>query len=138
MPPHTVSCRGCGGMDGGSCAHQRGPWSAGSPDALVLTGVCTTAHTRRVKPRRAVWREHNLRHITEDHPERGVSKEDVEEVLADPDRREAYDPTHGTVVAAGRNRGGEAFVVAFVELPDGDAFPVHVRRGYISDRRVQR
>ena len=95
-------------------------------------------HTGRVKPRRAVWREHNLRHITEDHPERGVSKEDVEDVLADPDRLEAHNPTHGTVVAAGRNRGGEAPVVAFVELADGDAFRVHARRGHISDSGVQR
>jgi hypothetical protein len=91
-----------------------------------------------VTPSRAVWREHNLRHITEDHPERGVTKEDVEEVLADPDRREAQGPAHGTVVAVGRNRGGEAFAVAFVELADGDAFPVHARRGHISDTRVQR
>ena len=79
-----------------------------------------------------------MRHITEDHPERGVSKEDVEEVLADPGRREAKDPAHRTVVAAGRNRGGEAFVVAFVELAGGDAFPVHARRGDVSDTRVQR
>ena len=85
-----------------------------------------------------VWREHNLRHLTEDHPERRVTKEDVEEVLADPARREADDLAHGTVVAAGHNRGGEAFVVAFVELADGDAFPVHARRGHISDTRVQR
>ena len=91
-----------------------------------------------MKPRRAVWREHNLRHITEDHPERGVSQQDVEDVLADPDRLEAHDPAHGTVVAAARNREGEAFVVAFVELADGDAFPVHARRGHISDTRVQR
>jgi hypothetical protein len=33
---------------------------------------------------------------------------------------------------------GEAFVVAFVELADGDAFPVHARRGHVSDTRVQR
>lgn len=103
-----------------------------------MTYVCTLCHTLRVKPRRAVWREHNLRHITEDHPERGVSKEDVEEVLADPDRLEVPDPTHGTVLAAGRNNMGEAFVVAFVELADGDAFPVHARRGHVSDTRVQR
>ena len=59
-------------------------------------------------------------------------------MLADPGRLEAYDPTHGTVVAAGRNRGGEAFVVGFVELADGDAFPVHARRGHVSDTRAQR
>jgi hypothetical protein len=85
-----------------------------------------------------VLREHNLRHITEDHPERRVTKEDVEEMLADPNRVEAHDPTHGTMVAAGRNSGGEAFVVAFVELADGDAFPVHARRGRVGDTRVRR
>lgn len=77
-----------------------------------------------------VWREHNLRHITRDHPERGVSREDVEDVLGDPDRNEKPDRRHGTIVASGRNRHGDAFVVAFLELSDGSAFPVHARRGH--------
>lgn len=79
-------------------------------------------------PRRVVWREHNLRHLTIDHPERRVSREDVEDVLADPDRDEEVDRHHHTVVARGRNRQGEALVVAFIELADGSAFPVHARR----------
>jgi uncharacterized DUF497 family protein len=79
-------------------------------------------------PRRLEWKEHNLRHITEDHPERGVSQEDVNDVLADPNRREERDPSHGTIVAAGHNRHGTEFVVAFIELSDGSAFPVHARR----------
>jgi hypothetical protein len=33
-------------------------------------------------------------------------------------------------VATGRNRDGEALVVAFLELSDGSAFPVHARRGH--------
>ena len=82
-----------------------------------------------MEPRRVVWREHNLRHITEDHPERRVTREDVEDVLADMERQEEDDPSHGTTVAQGRNRDGVAFVVAFIELSDGGAFPVHARRG---------
>lgn len=75
--------------------------------------------------------EHNLKHLTEDHPERRIRKEDVDDVLADPNRNEKSDPNHGTVVAIGRNRDGDAIVVAFVELSDGSAFPVHARRGHV-------
>lgn len=82
-----------------------------------------------MEPRKAIWREHNLRHVTQDHPERGITQEDVEDVLADAERHEEADPTHGTTVAQGRNRHGVAFVVAFRELSDGAAFPVHARRG---------
>ena len=83
-----------------------------------------------MEPRRVVWREHNLRHITTDHPERRVTREDVEDVLRDSGRRERPDRRHGTIVATGRNRDGEALVVAFLELSDGSAFPVHARRGH--------
>ncbi|MGH7723219.1 MAG: hypothetical protein ACRENL_10395 [Candidatus Dormibacteria bacterium] len=81
-----------------------------------------------MQPRRTVWKEHNLRHITEDHPERGISQEDVEDVLADPNRQEEPDPSHGTTAAIGTNRSGARLVVAFLELSDGSAFPVHARR----------
>jgi hypothetical protein len=80
-------------------------------------------------PRRVTWKAHNLRHVTKDHPERGVTKEDVEDVLADTNRQEEPDALHGTTVAQGRNRSGIAFLVAFIELSDGAAFPVHARRG---------
>lgn len=83
-----------------------------------------------MEPRRVVWREHNLRHITTDHPERRVNREDVEDVLGDLNRHEKSDRRHGTIVASGRNRDGDAFVVAFLELSDGSAFPVHARRGH--------
>jgi hypothetical protein len=76
-----------------------------------------------------IWHEHNLRHVTQDHPERRVTREDVEDVLADNERQEESDPPHGTTVAQGRNRDGVAFIVAFLELSDGSAFPVHARRG---------
>ncbi len=54
---------------------------------------------------------------------------DVDDALADPERQEEDDPSHGTTVALGRNRAGDSFVVAFIELSDGSAFPVHARRG---------
>jgi hypothetical protein len=82
-----------------------------------------------MESRRVIWQQHNLRHVTQDHPERRVTREDVEDVLADNERQEEDDPPHGTTVAQGRNRDGVAFVVAFLELSDGSAFPVHARRG---------
>lgn len=88
-------------------------------------------------PRRAVWEEHNLRHITQQHPERGITQKDVDDVLADPNRREEPDSVHASILAAGSNRNGERFVVAFVELDDGSAFPVHARRGRLGGRKSQ-
>jgi hypothetical protein len=81
-----------------------------------------------VEPRQTVWLDHNRRHITEDHPERDITQDDVNHVLADPDREEQPDHAHGTVVARGRDELGRIVVVAFVELSDGTAFPVHARR----------
>lgn len=81
-----------------------------------------------MEPRRAIWKDHNLRHITKDHPERGITQEDVDDVLADPNRHEVSDSSHGTVVAVGSTRGGDRLVVAFLELSDGSALPIHARR----------
>jgi uncharacterized DUF497 family protein len=39
--------------------------------------------------RPVVWDQYNRRHLTQDHPERGISLRDVEEAMADPDRIEA-------------------------------------------------
>lgn len=81
-----------------------------------------------MEPRRTVWADHNLRHVTQDHPERAITQEDVEDVLSDQARHEEPDPAHGTIAAKGSNRAGEVFVVAFKELSDGSAFPVHARQ----------
>lgn len=51
-----------------------------------------------MEPRQVVWRDHNLRHITIDHPERGITQGDVDDVLADTERREEPDATHETMV----------------------------------------
>ena len=124
----------CEVMDDGSLA-DRGAARAGpiepALDPNVGTSVCTFCHTDDMEPRRAAWREHNLRHVTQDHPERGITKEDVEDVLADAERQEEADLAHGTTVARGRNRDGVVFLVAFHELSDGAAFPVHARRGRV-------
>jgi len=40
--------------------------------------------------RSVVWDAANRRHLGDEHPERGISLEEVEEVLADPDRVEVY------------------------------------------------
>lgn len=58
-----------------------------------------------------VWRDHNLRHVTQDHAERSVTQEDVEDVLADEGRQEEADTSHGTIVAEGYNRDRVPFVV---------------------------
>jgi len=36
------------------------------------------------QPRRIIWDRHNLKHLFQDHPEREITKEEVEEVLRSP------------------------------------------------------
>ncbi len=76
-----------------------------------------------------IWDEYNQRHLTQDHPERGMSSTDVEEAMNDPDRIEAAiqrpDGTYWAVI--GRTVAGTLLYVAYVGR-DGRRYPVHARR----------
>jgi hypothetical protein len=138
VTPGTASSRRGGGMGGGSCARLGRPCSPSSPDTTgidvcmydlpywqgeaalsCLEGAQPAAH-HRGSPR------------TRGHQggrRRGARG---------PGSAGSAGPCSWNRRRGGPQRGGEAFAVAFVELADGDAFPVHTRRGHISDTRVQR
>jgi hypothetical protein len=72
---------------------------------------------------------HNIRHLEEDHPERGSSRVEVDEVMDDPDRVEAIEDrrnvTYHTTI--GRTAKGRLLVVIWVDHQRG-RFPVHARQ----------
>jgi len=70
----------------------------------------------------------NVRHIERDHPERGITRAEVTEVLTDAERMETSevrgDTTYHPVV--GRTAKGRLLVVVWIEHPNG-RFPIHAR-----------
>ena len=84
--------------------------------------------------RPVVWDYANRKHIEEDHPERGLSGQQVDEVLADPDRYEIPTdrPEHFLVIGASVR--GRLLVVVWVDDPRG-RYPIHARQ---ADRREAR
>ena len=76
-----------------------------------------------------VWDATNIRQLESDHPERGIVRAEVSEVLNDPRRRESVETRKGvgyhTVI--GSTTSGRVLVVVWVDHPDG-RFPVHARR----------
>jgi uncharacterized DUF497 family protein len=76
-----------------------------------------------------VWEESNLRHLLDDHPKRQITRADVEEALAEPNRIEATavlrTATHHTVI--GMTARGRLLVVVWVDDPGG-RFPIHARQ----------
>ena len=74
-----------------------------------------------------LWDANNRKHLTEDHPEREITVQDVEDVLTDPSRLETDDPGHNTFVVVGTTRAGRWLYVAYVLRKGGARFPVHAR-----------
>jgi len=68
----------------------------------------------------------NRRHLGEDHPERGISLKEVEEVLTDPDRVEVYLPERRAYQVAGRTSAARWLVVIWLDQREG-RYPVHAR-----------
>lgn len=90
--------------------------------------------------RPVVWEPSNMKHLLEDHPERGITREEIEEALNDSGRIEAAEVrkavTHRTVVGA--TLKARLLVVVWVDHPRG-RFPVHARQaGRRAARRYYR
>ena len=81
-----------------------------------------------------VWDAANRRHLGDDHPERGISFGEVEQVLADPDRVEVYLTDRRAYQAVGRTSTGRWLVVVWIDQREG-RYPVHVRA---ASRRIIR
>lgn len=84
--------------------------------------------------RRVVWDRNNRRHIEQDHPERAISRLEVDQVLADPDRREAPTDRPNHFLVVGATAQGRVLIVVWVDDPQG-RYPIHARP---ADRRTAR
>lgn len=76
--------------------------------------------------RPVVWDTANRTHLGQDHPERAISLKEVEEVLTDPDRVEAYLPDRQAYQVVGRTRSARWLVVIWIDQREG-RYPVHAR-----------
>lgn len=79
--------------------------------------------------RPVVWEASNLRHLLDDHPERKLSRDEIEETMSDANRIESAENRGGlsynTVV--GSTLKGRLLVVVWVDHPGG-RFPIHARQ----------
>jgi hypothetical protein len=87
-----------------------------------------------VESRPVVWDRFNRKHLTLDHPERAITVSDVEEVLADPERDDRYDPERDNHPVLGRTGAGRWLIVVWVDHPRG-RYPIHVRTASAKIRR---
>lgn len=90
--------------------------------------------------RPVVWDATNVRHIERDHPERSITRTDVEEALNDEDGIEESetrrDVEYHSVI--GLTRKGRLLVVVWIDHVSG-RFPVHARQaGRRAARRYYR
>ena len=84
--------------------------------------------------RRIVWDAANRKHLGEDHPERQISLDEIEEVLTDPRRGDSYQAHRDAYLTIGRTRAGRWLVVAWIDELEG-VYPIHARA---ASRRVIR
>jgi uncharacterized DUF497 family protein len=82
-----------------------------------------------------VWDAANRKHIDADHPERGISSTDVEEVLSDPNRVEVYLAERDAYQVVGRTADARWLVIIWINQPEG-RYPIHARRA--SKRIIRR
>jgi uncharacterized DUF497 family protein len=93
-----------------------------------------------VDNRPVIWDATNLRHLELDHPEREITRIEVDQALDDPARLEESKLRENIryYTAIGRTRRGRLLVVVWVDHPAG-RFPVHARQaGRRAARRYYR
>jgi uncharacterized DUF497 family protein len=84
--------------------------------------------------RPVVWDAANRNHLTEDHPDRRISLDEIGEVLADGRRVEAYLEERDAYQVIGRTATGRWLVVIWIDQPTG-RYPIHARE---ASRRIIR
>ncbi len=90
--------------------------------------------------RPVVWEASNLRHLVDDHPERNLTRDDIEEAMNDANRIESAEIRAGVQYHAviGATLKGRLVVAVWVDHPAG-RFPVHARQaGRRTARRYYR
>ncbi len=85
--------------------------------------------------RPVVWDAANRRHLGQDHPERRISMDEIDEVLSDPGRIEIHLAVRRSYQVIGRTSAGRWLVVIWIDQPEG-RYPVHAREA--SKRIIRR
>ena len=90
---------------------------------------------------RQVVRDHwNRKHIEQDHPERAIRVDEVNEAMNDPERIESTEERDGETYHAllGQTKAGRLLLIVWVDHANG-RFPVHAHRaGRTEARRYYR
>ena len=76
--------------------------------------------------RPVIWDAWNRKHLGQDHPERGISLDEIDEVLDDPGRVETYLEVRDAYQVIGRTRAGRWLVVVWLDEGRG-RYPIHTR-----------
>jgi uncharacterized DUF497 family protein len=76
--------------------------------------------------RPVVWGAANRKHLAADYPERGISLDEIGDVLADGRRVEVYLEKRDAYQVIGRTTAGRWLVVIWIDQPTG-RYPIHVR-----------
>jgi hypothetical protein len=74
-----------------------------------------------------VWDAANRKHLTQDHPERGITVAQVNQAMTDESRVEGLHPKKGTHEITGVTATGRGLYVAYVRRANGDRYPIHAR-----------
>lgn len=78
--------------------------------------------------RRVIWDRENRKHLLEEHPERGISKEEIDFVLKDArPEDDHWDERHGCMVTISATAAGRLLVVAWMPHSDDGRYPIHAR-----------
>jgi hypothetical protein len=88
-----------------------------------------------VDDRPVVWDAANRRHRGQDHPERRISVDEIDEVLSNPERIETYLALRRAYQVIGRTSAGRWLVVIWIDQPEG-RYPIHAREA--SKRIIRR
>jgi len=113
------------------------PWHRSANERVaLLIPRSPTGSTRLKRPPRCIYSlggrspgrlgSANRKHIGADHPERGISPKEVEEILTDPDRVEVYLTDRQAYQVVGRTAAARWLVVIWIDQPEG-RYPIHAR-----------
>ena len=95
---------------------------------IERSGLSTQhVYTCRVDDRSVVWDLSNRKHLGSDHPERGISLLDIEQVLGDANRLESYIKDREAYQVTGRTKAGRWLVVVWIDDQEG-RYPIHARQ----------
>jgi uncharacterized DUF497 family protein len=105
---------------------------------LYVQSVGAIAYTPRLRTddRPVLWDGWNERHIVDEHPERGLTAEEVGEAMSDPERVETETVLDGVShqIDVGRTASGRLLVVVWID-DRGGRYPIHAR---LAGRRAAR